>query len=165
MIRALVLTLGLVLGLCAALAVGGRMAHLRMVTDGLPGWSEGIDDRAGVLAGQGRVAGAVLRWRQAGIGWQVTLSGADWQARGMARIMGWEIRIEGFDGVIPASLLVPGAAGMLALADGMLRIALPAGILTDAELHATARGLELTGAPPDGPLILRFSDGDWGVIP
>ncbi|MCL4676376.1 MAG: hypothetical protein KJZ59_10240 [Pararhodobacter sp.] len=170
MIRALVLILGLLLGLCGAAVLGGRMAHLRLATAALPAWTEGLDGDAGVLAGQGRIGGAALGWELVGVDrqgprWRILLSGPDWQARGAMRVAGTGLRVEGLDGVIPASVLVPGAAGMLALNGGLVRIALPAGTLTEAELNATARGLVLEGGRSDGSVLLRYAEGVWAVTP
>lgn len=70
MIRALVLVLGLALGLTLAGITQGRMAHLRALLT-LPEWTQPIAADAGVLRGHATGPGGyVLRWRLARPDWR-----------------------------------------------------------------------------------------------
>lgn len=171
MIRALVLILGLVLGLCVALLVGGRLAHLRsFAPDTVPVWAAEIDGSAALVAGHGRLLGADLRWQLAGIGlrgphWAVTLSGADWQAQGNALLSGTGLQIEALSGLIPGSLLEPGASGLLVIEGGALNLMMPGGWLFGGTAQGQSRGLTLDGTALDGPVTLRVDYGDWSLQP
>lgn len=61
--RGLIL-LAVVIGVLAAVAVKGRMAHLRALAgDALPPWTAAIDPTAGLLAGGAGAHGARLTWQ------------------------------------------------------------------------------------------------------
>jgi len=85
MIRALVLVIGLTLGLSLAVVVEGRMVHLRALAgDRLPDWTHLIADDAALLRGTAAPAPERLMlsasWRLARIGgagpvWRIQLSG------------------------------------------------------------------------------------------
>ena len=179
MIRALVLILGLLLGLTAAVTLAGRMSHLRMVFGAdLPTWTLGIDDSAGVLSGHGQVNSADLRWHLArvdlqGPHWQVTLGGADWQVDTDARVGGLSMVFDGVNGLTPASQITDTARGMIAITAGELTLSLPGGALVSGQLQGRARDLELgdpvadgpvrDGPVLDGPVTLVWADGVWRV--
>lgn len=171
MIRAVVLILGLVLGLFAAATVGGRLAHLRAVAPAsVPIWAAGFDGASGVLEGQGQMLGADLRWHLGGFGllgpqWQLSLSGADWQAQGVGRLTAKGFQIEGLSGLIPGALLETGSTGMLALEGGVLDLMMPGAWLLEGSAQGQARDLTLDGAVLNAAVTLRMDYGDWGVRP
>ena len=153
MIRALAVVLGLALGLTAAVAVGGRVGHLRAL--GLaPAWTDSLDPDAGLPEGRGTVNGAALSWQWRGLrGWAVTLRGPDWQAQAQ----GWP-RIEGVDltdlrGVVPLAQLDAGA-GVLALEGGALTLGWT-GALRAGQVQGQARS---------GPLALRWTGTAWTPV-
>lgn len=171
MIRGLVLILGLLLGLGAAIALGGRLSHLRLLVPGsLPSWSAGLIDNAGFGSGQGRILGADLRWRFTGFDvrgphWSAGLNGPDWQVQGVAHVVGASLRIEDVQGVLPGAMLQDGGTGAVAVETGALLVAMPSGALTEGQLAGQARGLEIAGTPHDGPVQLRFDGNEWSVVP
>ena len=161
MIRAIALILGLTLGLALALLVGGTLGHLRLILPQtgltLPEWVAGLEDDSRVAQGRGSLNGAALHWRLTGReGFAVSLSGADWQARGQALPPGAALRIGQLSGVIPLAYLDAGP-GLLALAGGEVTLA-PDGTLRSGRIEGTARGSE-----PDGAVALVWNDG-WQLI-
>lgn len=149
MIRALAVILGLALGLGGAAVVGGRVSHLRGL--GLdPVWSQGLDDAAGILAGQGVLGEGLLRWRWSGVnGWAVSWSGSDWQVQGRATPMLDGLRIDALSGVVPLAALT-GDAGALMIEAGALALDLD-GALIAGRIEGRATG----------PVALIWQDGGW----
>lgn len=165
MIRFLALVVGLALGLAVAVALNGRVAHLRLA--GLaPEWMAGFDAGAGLLAGQSRFADATLRWQAVGVDlegprWALVLDGADWQARAEGRADAAGLRLTAITGLVPGAWLHPSGQGILAIRDGAVRIFLPAGVLLDGWLDGQARALVLAPVQVEGEVSLTVSYGEW----
>lgn len=169
MIRGLLLILALLLGLTAALTVGGRMSHLRLALgEGLPDWTTGLEADTGVLSGRGQINGVALRWDVAGVDlrgpvWRVAASGADWQVQGVARFLGFRIGVEAINGLIPAAQL-NGAQGVLAITAGAVTFAMPGGGVLSGDLAGRARELVLGDVVPDGDITLVWAEGAWRAV-
>lgn len=154
--RVFALLLGLWLGLCAAALVGGTLGHLRLTGLSLPGWTGGIDDSARFVEGRGTVQDAALHWRLSGwSGFDVSLTGPDWQARGWAEPEGAALRIGQIAGLVPLDLLGAGA-GVLAIEAGEIVAGLD-GSLRAGRLEGQARG-----SATDGPVVAIWNGG-WTV--
>jgi len=171
MMRALILILGLLTGFAAAMVLAGQMSHLRWALgDRLPGWTRSLDADASLLEGQGRLPDADLRWRFAGVdtrgpNWRVTLTGTDWQAQGILRLGGADLRAEALAGLVPGALLETGGSGAFMLDGGALQVVLGDGQILEGSAQGQARALTLDGAVLDGAVSLRVAYGDWGVQP
>ena len=153
MIRGFAVFLGLWLGLCVAVLFGGTLAHLRMTGLSLPDWVAGVADDARFTEGRGTLNGAALHWRLSGwSGFDVTLTGPDWQAQGRAEPEGTALRITQIAGIVPLGYLDAGA-GDLALEGGEMLVGLD-GTLRDGQLEGQARGSD-----PAGPVTLIWEDG------
>jgi len=168
-LRALALAVGLLAGLAAALAAGGRMAHLRALAGlvgpgALPGWAGAVAADAGLLAGRADPGGGlVLDWRLGGFAatgpvWALRLTGdgvaLDLTARPGGG--GLALRVEGGQAVLSGPELagafdLTGGEGWLDRAD--LRL----------DLRARAQRLRLAGAAwPDGEVRLGVGPGgEW----
>lgn len=168
MIRGLVLILGLALGLAAAVVTGGRVAHLRALGVALPDWAQTLPDDAGLSRGAMTLRGARLEWRLAGFDmagprWRVVLTGPDWQVEGSGRPGLSQARVSGLRGVLGASALAEGAAGLVAVEDGTMTLALPSGVVVAAQIDGQARGLVLGGPVPDGAVVLTGGAEGWSA--
>ncbi|PTX00716.1 hypothetical protein [Pararhodobacter aggregans] len=157
MIRAFAVFLGLWLGLCLALVFGGTLGHLRMVSErtgwALPGWVAGLEDDSGFTQGQGDLAGAAFDWRLAGWdGFDLSLSGPDWQATARAEPEGAAVRIGALSGSLALDWLGAGP-GLLALEGGDLLVGLD-GQLREGRIDAQAEG---------GPVTLLWEGGGWRI--
>lgn len=157
MIRALVLILGLSLGLVLAALVGGTAAHLRLVegwTGGaLPGWMARLDADSRLTQGRGTWGEAVFSWRLIGLdGLAVSLTGPDWQAQGQALPGRDGLAIGQLSGVLPLAFLEAGP-GMLALEGGMIALS-PEGRLRAGQIDGIARGSD-----PEGSVRLTWDEG------
>lgn len=157
MIRAFAVFLGLWLGLCLALLFGGTLGHLRMVSErtgwALPGWVAGLDADSGFTRGHGTLDGAALDWRLAGWdGFDVSLSGPGWQARGRSEPEGAALRIGALSGTLPLERLGAGP-GTLALEGGALLVGLD-GEVREGRIDGQADGAAVT--------LLR-EGGGWRV--
>lgn len=167
MIRVLALIFGLLIGLGAAVSVGGTLAHLRLALgSALPGWTEGLAPVSGLLRGEGRIAGAALRWHLDGIDaagprWGVTLAGDDWQAAGVVRVGPGGFRADTVQGLVSGAALGVDGQGALSVTGGVL--ALP-GI--DGWLEGRANGLALErGAQPVfGDVRIEAAGGVWTLV-
>jgi hypothetical protein len=170
MMRVILVLLGFVLGLAAAVALGGRMAHLRALgLAGAEGWTTGVADEAGLVSGTAAVAGGAVDWALAGIDasgprWRVTLTGPDWQAQGRARLASGGVGIRDMAGLLDTAVLGAGMTGQVALTGGALSLALPSGTVTEARLAGQTRALSLDGIAFDGAVTLILSDGVWTVV-
>jgi len=147
MIRVLAVFLGLWLGLCLALLFGGTLGHLRMVSErigwALPGWVAALDDDSGFTSGQGRLESASLDWRLTGWdGFDLRLTGPDWQATGRAEPEGAALRIGALRGTLPLDWLGAGP-GMLALDGGDLLVGLD-GEIREGRIDGQASGAAVT---------------------
>lgn len=166
MIRALVLILGLALGLALAIGFYGRMAHLRMVTT-LPDWTAAIAGDAGLASGQaGLTAGYSISWRLAGLDrrgpyWQGALIRSDARLPFEARFRWLDevgaqlwLRIEDGSASLSGPLLTghfTNVAGTGFLGHGGLWV----------DLDAAGQRLEIEGeSRRDGPVNLNL--GPWG---
>ncbi|WP_068303492.1 hypothetical protein [Pararhodobacter sp. CCB-MM2] len=161
MIRAFLLFLGLWLGLCLAVLLGGTVGHLRQLSDwtgwALPAWTEGLDADAGFRHGAGRLEGARLSWALSGLsGFDVRLSGPDWQASGFATPEGASLRVDQLAGLVPLTWLQAGP-GLLSLDGGQLRLGLD-GTIDDGQLQGQARGSE-----PEGAVTLDWTGDGWAL--
>lgn len=165
MIRALVVILGLLLGLVLALGLGGQVGHLRAA--GLaPGWMAGLADEAGLRAGRGEVAGAQLRWRFHGVDalgphWAAQIDGDDWQVRAMVRADLTGLWFQSVEGLVPGSLLAVGGLGLIAVQEGALLLWLPSPMWFEGHLSGVARGLHLGAVQAEGPVTLTVAYGEW----
>ena len=162
MIRAALLLLGLWLGLCLAVLLGGSLGHLRQISDWtgwpLPAWTEGLEPSSGFLGGEGQFRGARLYWALSGLsGFRVGLSGPDWQAEGFATPQGETLVVDDLSGVVPLGWLGAGP-GAMGLEGGEMTLGLD-GTVRSARIEGTARGAE-----PSGPVLLEWSDG-WVLTP
>jgi len=166
--RVLALILGLGLGLLAAVAVGGRMDHLRAVGFGTAGWAGAIAGDAGLASGQMAVRGGLLRWQMTGVDlagprWRVTLGGPDWQVQGTGRLTPASLRVEGVSGLLDASVLADGLGGLVAVEGGSVTVALSAGAVQAGRIDGQARGLTTADGGLDGPVSLIAGDDGWSV--
>ena len=157
MIRAALLILGLWLGLCLAVLLGGSVGHLRQVSEWtgwpLPAWTTGLEPASGFLRGEGQLQGARLDWALSGIsGFRVGLSGPDWQASGFATPAGETLVVDDLAGVVPLGWLDAGT-GALGLEGGSVSVGLD-GTVRSARIEGTARGAE-----PSGPVLLEWAEG------
>lgn len=179
MIRALVLTLGLVAGLVLAVLTEGRRAHLSALPgDWLPEWTEAIAGDASLIRGSaGPLAGPLslnAEWRLTRIGsagpvWRVQLSAPGIQLAGdlipaassptqlsdisgridIATLAAWEHRPE-FD----ADLQITRASVTLDTDNGTLSALQAEGFARDVVLGGSAIG--------DGRMVAsREADGRW----
>jgi hypothetical protein len=170
MMRKILVPLGFALGLLAAVALGGRMAHLRALGfAGSQGWSAGIADEAGLVAGTAVVPGGVVDWVLSGVDlsgphWRVTLTGPDWQTQGRARLATGGLSLAGLSGLLDTVVLGGDWAGQVALSGGAMVLALPSGSVTEAQLVGQTRNLSFGGAPFDGAVTLSLQDGVWSVV-
>ncbi|MCB1396385.1 MAG: hypothetical protein H6898_07040 [Rhodobacter sp.] len=166
--RVLVLILGLGLGLLAAVAVGGRMDHLRAVGFGTSGWAGAISGDAGLANGDMAVRGGVLRWQLTGVNlsgprWRVTLGGSDWQVQGTGRLTPATLRVVGLSGLLDASALAEALGGLVAIEGGSVTLALPDGALQAGRIDGQARGLTTAEGRFDGPVSLIAGPDGWSV--
>lgn len=162
MIRAFAVFLGLWLGLCLALLFGGTLGHLRLVSErtgwALPGWVAGLDDASRFTRGHGSWEGAVLDWRLAGWdGFDASLSGPGWQARGRAEPEGTALRIGALGGTLPLERLGAGP-GMLALEGGALLVGL------DGEVREGRFEGRIEGQAEGPALSLLWENGGWQMV-
>lgn len=179
MIRALILAIGLLLGLALVVLVEGRRAHLAAVMgDRLPGWAQMIAEDASALRGSaGPLAGRLALsadWRLAGIGsggpvWRMQLSGPGMRLTGdltlatdgtahldnisgsvdAAALAAWEHRPE-FD----ADLQITRANATFDADHGALSVLQAEGLAQSVVLGQSALG--------DGRLTAsRLADGRW----
>lgn len=119
----LVLSLGLGLGLLLALAVYGRMGHLRALPAPIPAWSAALDDSAGLLRGSARLGEASIGWRlqairRQGPVWDFRLDGP-----GLALAAPAVLLMIGGGGSTPTLILAPvtGHLDSAALSGGSLQ--------------------------------------------
>ncbi|WP_417625849.1 hypothetical protein [Pararhodobacter aggregans] len=157
MIRAFAVFLGLWLGLCLALMFGGTLGHLRMVSDrtgwALPAWVAGLEDDSGFVRGQGTLQGVALDWQLAGWdGFDLRLSGPDWQATARAEPEGAALRIGALAGSLPLERLGAGP-GLLALEGGDLLVGL------DGEV----REGRIDGQTGGAAVTLLWEGGGWRI--
>ena len=103
----MVLIVGLALGLLMALALNGRMGHLRALALPLPAWSAAVDDSAGIMRGIASLGEVVIGWQLQTIGregpvWQFRLDGP-----GLALAAPAVLSMPGGSGAVPALRLAP----------------------------------------------------------
>lgn len=191
MMRALVIVLGLALGLAVAAVIDGRMAHLRLVAgDRLPAWTAALPDDAGLWRGTLPDGSAELRWRFSGL----SLSGAERGLSWRLEAVGPGLRLEA-DLALPATALMPGQhearitrlrgtvdltelaqdfelaaaegsgrpEGRLTVAQGGARIALPALEVIELAAGGQLDGARLNGETlGSGPFLAELgADGVW----
>lgn len=167
----LLVVTGLLLGAVLALAVNGRMAHLRALDAALPGvatlpgWSAVIDDSAGILRGSAQLGMPALGWQLQSIGlegpvWHFRLEGPGLTieapavlARADAGEGGPVLALSPVTGHIDSIILAEQSAMLSAWPQaqlqptrGRLRLDMHSGRLTLLEIEGLARDVIVDGA-------------------
>lgn len=174
----LIVLAGLALGLALALAVNGRMAHLRALALPLPEWGAAIDDSAGLMQGSARLGSVDLGWRLAGLGragpvWQMRLSGTGLALQAPAVLVrpgegarGPVLALSPVAGQVDSGALPGWPQARLEPTRGGLRLDLRHGQVTALEIEGLARDVMFEGsALGSGRFVLRHAPGeDWHLV-
>lgn len=166
----LVILPALIFGLILAVAIEGRLGHLRQVAgDRLPGWTAALPDDVGPWHGQVILAAQRLSWRFARIGadgivWQLRSDGPAGTVTGKLALAGRVGVVQDLVGVIDlAAFGYAEPGGQLVLEQGRVTFdwftnALGAGEITGRMQEVHLEGHDLGGGP--ARLVLA-ADGQW----
>lgn len=162
MIRALVILLGLAIGLAAAVITQGRISHWRALADP-PAWTAVLAPDSGLLRGRAPGPGGYgLGWRLAGLDgrgpvWAVWIDGPGTRIDLDATLGRQGLHLHGARG--SGALETPARAGQFAVTGGTGYVTAQ-GLIIDLDARATRLRRDGTGLP-DGPANLNLFPGGW----